>query len=171
MQYLGVDYAHFKHYPEEFNPSDFKDLQVTLVDHNVPDEKLRSHVIEIIDHHEDAEAIQCPRVMEYVGSCATLVAERLLNNKDYEMTKEKATMLLSAILADTSNLDAKRRTTDKDRSIALCLKDLVDIDTNEIYSKVNYLLCISMKQYYLIVIIQITYNIYMWESCTCDSHA
>ena len=136
MEHLNIDCTQFMHYPEEFDPSDYKDLQVTLVDHNVPDEKLRPYVIEIIDQHVDAEAIDCPRVMEFVGSCSTLVAERLINNKDYEMPNEIATLLLSAILTDTSNLNIERVTTDKDQSVAMCLKDLVDITTDEIYNKV-----------------------------------
>ena len=139
MQHLGIDHTQFVHYPEQFDPAGFTDLKVTLVDHNVPDEKLRSHVKEILDHHEDAEAIQCTRVIESVGSCCTLVAERLTDDQDYEMTREVAWLLLAAILADTGNLLVEERTTDKDKSMASRLKHLVDISMDELYNKVRVL--------------------------------
>ena len=137
MQHIGIDHTQFVHYPEEFNPSEAKNLKVTLVDHNVPDEMLRPHTVEIIDHHEDAQTIQCPRVIEGVGSCATLVAERLLDDEEYEMTKDIATLLLSAILADTANLVAEGRTTDKDRFVASRLEGLVTVTPDELYNKVT----------------------------------
>ena len=136
MQHIGIDHTHFIHYPEDFDPSNFHKLEVILVDHNVPDEKLLPFVKEIIDHHEDAETVQCTRVIETVGSCSTLVAERLLGDAEYEMAKEIATLLFAAILADTANLQNEGRTTDKDKSVASQLKDLVEMSADELYNKV-----------------------------------
>lgn len=134
LNHLQIDYNRLVHYPEEFDPSDCPDLQVILVDHNVPDDRLSSLVIEIVDHREDAEVVDCPRVIEMVGSCSTLVAERITADKDYVITGEIATLLLSAILADTNNLTI--RSTDKDQAMVSRLKDCIDVSTDDLYNKV-----------------------------------
>ena len=138
MEYLSIDYNNLKYYPEEFDPNRFQDLQVSLVDHNLPDEKLHSHVVEIIDHHDDADAVKCPRTIEKVGSCATLIAERVLQDDSYEVTEEIAILLLAPILADTANLvDDCQRTTDKDRSMVSQLMKFIDrISRTELYNQV-----------------------------------
>lgn len=108
-------------------------LNVLLVDHN----RLASHqkflepaVHRIIDHHVDEN--QCSRAsgsenrtIEMVGSCATLVANNLLNISEQKQQPEEqpqpsidpslAELLLGTILVDTVNCDpSKGRTTNAD---------------------------------------------------------
>ncbi|KAJ2081947.1 Exopolyphosphatase [Coemansia sp. RSA 988] len=100
-------------------------LDVWLTDHNAPASRqasLEPFVRGIVDHHTDEG--RCPeawwRQIEPVGSCTTLVAEKLRNLATTASTNELigaplAKMLLAPILLDTSNLKpAAGRTTDKD---------------------------------------------------------
>ena len=136
FKHLNIDLTQLIHFPEEVEISKLPDPQVTLVDHNVPDETLCPHVTEIIDHHDDAQTIRCPRTIEPVGSCATLVGKRLLTDKEYEIPEEVATLLLAAILADTANLLGEGRVTEKDKYIASLLVHHVSITTDELYNQV-----------------------------------
>ncbi|KAJ1807745.1 Exopolyphosphatase [Coemansia sp. RSA 2523] len=93
-------------------------LDVWLVDHNAPASRqteLEPFVRGIVDHHVDEN--RCPqaeRQIELVGSCATLVAERLRNTLG-SVEPELAKMLVAPILIDTSELSSTaRRATDKD---------------------------------------------------------
>lgn len=137
FKHLNIDLTQLIHFPEEVEISKLPHPQVTLVDHNVPDETLRPHVTEIIDHHDDAQTIRCPRTIEPVGSCATLVGERLLTDKEYEIPEEVATLLLAAILADTANLLGEGRVTEKDKYIASLLVHHVSITTDELYNQIS----------------------------------
>ncbi|KAJ2666804.1 Exopolyphosphatase [Coemansia sp. RSA 1199] len=93
-------------------------LDVWLVDHNAPASRqveLEPFVRGIVDHHVDeGRCKQAERQIELVGSCATLVAERLRNTLG-RVEPELAKMLVAPILIDTSELSSSaRRATDKD---------------------------------------------------------
>lgn len=135
LQHLDIDPTHLLFLPEVDIPL-LPNPTVTLVDHNVPDEMLRPYVNEIIDHHDDAQTIDCSRVIEAVGSCSTLVGERLINSEEYSIPKEIATLLLAAILIDTCNLKVEERFTDKDRDIAAKLEPLVAMTPDQLFFKV-----------------------------------
>lgn len=109
--------------------------QVTLVDHNTlaaTQKSLASRVCGIIDHHADSRdhLEVSPRVIEPVGSCSTLILEtsELLREK-HSTNRTLSTMLLSAILLDTMNMDkAAGRGTDKDGAAVEKLIEIVGID-------------------------------------------
>ncbi|TNN31946.1 Protein prune [Liparis tanakae] len=73
-------------------------LRLTLVDHNVlpsSDSFLEAAVVEVIDHHllERDSSPSCPVTVETVGSCATLVTERIMQ-KAPEMLDQQVALLL-----------------------------------------------------------------------------
>ncbi|KAJ2451646.1 Exopolyphosphatase [Coemansia sp. RSA 2336] len=97
--------------------------RIWLVDHNAPasrQSELEPLVEGIVDHHVDEGRCLGAkwRQIEPVGSCSTLVAERLFNQTRDQpdlMDADLAKMLLGAILLDTSNLDpAAQRATSRD---------------------------------------------------------
>lgn len=120
-------------------------LSVTLVDHSYPMGVLAgfsSAVREVIDHHrkeeggEEVGGGQCERRVEGVGSCSTLVAEKLLDDASYVLEGVAATLLLAAILIDTLKLDeSEGRVTEKDTIIAQKLIPLTTIPRDELYQK------------------------------------
>ncbi len=95
-------------------------LKLTLIDHNelaVRQSNLESGVVEIIDHHADEHRFEDigHRVIEPVGSCATLVAEQILDGCPELLDKNLARFLLGPVLLDTVNLDpSKGRCREKD---------------------------------------------------------
>mmetsp|Transcript_18718 Transcript_18718/g.29741 ORF Transcript_18718/g.29741 Transcript_18718/m.29741 type:complete len:394 (-) Transcript_18718:86-1267(-) len=100
-----------------------KHANVVLVDHNKlanSQSFLAPYVVGIIDHHKDDQQYvsSCKfRQIETVGSCCSLVAHQVLKEAPEILTQEIATLLTSAILLDTSNMDpniAKGTAKDKD---------------------------------------------------------
>lgn len=102
----------------------FEQLSITLVDHNelaTHQTCLEKYVTAVIDHHKDSGRFQTasPRIVEGVGSCATLATSRIEN-------RAIAYLLLSAIMADTAGL--KKRVTDKDVSAVRTLSETCEIE-------------------------------------------
>ena len=71
--------------------SDLQNLQLILVDHHVlqkQDTRLLPKIVEIIDHRQESSLAQfppdCKVKLELVGSCATLIADKLLS-EDYKV--------------------------------------------------------------------------------------
>jgi exopolyphosphatase len=119
----------------EVDLKNLPDPSITLVDHNTPPMDYTSLVDEIIDHHQDSESVvTCSRTIELVGSCSTLVAQKLLNRDDYTMTQDVATLLLAAILIDTGDLKAEGRCTHWDVDVSSQLKPLCHIQ--DLYNRV-----------------------------------
>lgn len=151
LNHLQIDSTHFM-FLSEVNLSDLPHPRVTLVDHNVPDENIRPFVDEIIDHHDDAYTFECSRVIEPVGSCSTLVGERLLSSEDYKIPSDVATFLLAAILIDTGNLKMESRVTPKDIEVAEKLGSLVSLSSDQLYYNVSislkFIIIIIMSYYY-----------------------
>jgi len=99
-------------------------IKFILTDHN----RLAKHqehygdfIVDIIDHHkEEGLYPKATRSIEMVGSCATLVAERVFSNDIFtgDSGKGPLKMLLGTILLDTVNLDPKyKKVTKKDEDI------------------------------------------------------
>lgn len=84
---IGKDLAEFIPTRSDLDLSTLETLKLVLVDHHVvlkQDQELRSKITEVIDHrHFIGEAAglpeNCPTRIEMVGSCSTLVGERLLS--------------------------------------------------------------------------------------------
>lgn len=80
---------------------------------------LPEQVIEIIDHRKIHEAHMFPNAkiqIEYVGSAATLIAEKF-HTTNTDISKESALLLYSAIISNTINFKAAV-TTERDKSMA-----------------------------------------------------
>ncbi|XP_057689348.1 exopolyphosphatase PRUNE1 isoform X2 [Corythoichthys intestinalis] len=104
-------------------------LRLTLVDHNVLpswDAELEGAVVEVIDHHalEREPAPSCPVTVETVGSCATLVTERLLQKAPDVVDAQLAQLLYATILIDCVNMaPAAGKATPKDSRCAAALEE------------------------------------------------
>ncbi|XP_051921627.1 exopolyphosphatase PRUNE1 [Hippocampus zosterae] len=84
-------------------------LRLTLVDQNVlpsSDADLEGAVVEVIDHHalERNPSPSCPITVETVGSCATLVTERLIHKAPHILDQQLAQLLYATILTDCVNM-------------------------------------------------------------------
>lgn len=105
-------------------------LNVVLVDHHVPVESdLDKCVVEIFDHRPKVRD-DPPNVavhIEQVASCATVLANYLLNLPQYEMPFLDAKLLYYAIITDTLNMsDTAGAKTDQDELIAKQLESKYD---------------------------------------------
>jgi exopolyphosphatase len=114
-------------------------LSVVLVDHNrlaAPQEPLSDAVTGIIDHHRDEELFPAasPRIIEPVGSVATLIAERMLAEKKDLVSDGVALLLLGTILLDTVNLDPEaQRATEKDINTVETLLSITGVDRKQLF--------------------------------------
>jgi exopolyphosphatase len=118
-------------------------LKIALIDHNrlaSVQESLTDCVTEIIDHHKDENlfASASPRVIEPVGSAATLVAEIILNQGKDLLDEGSAKLLLGTILLDTVNLDPEaKRATPKDQQIVDKLLALTGVNRQQMFDKLQ----------------------------------
>jgi exopolyphosphatase len=121
-------------------------LKLTLVDHSVPSLEERDvlpSVVEVLDHgrqddggSEEFDASVEKRISP-VGSCSTLIADDLLNEKReaLEENEDLAKLLLGVILLDTDNLSPTTGlATDKDRDVVVELAKLTDADCDGLFS-------------------------------------
>lgn len=103
-------------------------LQMTLVDHNVlpsSDSDLEGAVVEVIDHHllEREPSPSCPVTVEMVGSCATLITERIIQKAPHIMDPQLAQLLYGAVVLDCVNMcPAAGKVTGKDSQYAAALE-------------------------------------------------
>ena len=85
----------------------------------------------MLQDSQDASS-RVQKTVEMVGSCATLVGEKLLSLDVTSVSEEVATLLLAAVLLDTINLDAAAgRTTEKDREVANLLGEIAGQETGK----------------------------------------
>lgn len=103
-----------------------------LVDHNRLLSSFKGEVVGIVDHHEDEglHTTAKPRVIEPVGSCASLVTlqfRTILEGGSSEQFKEITTLLLSAILIDTGALKPKGKAIEEDYQAAQLLMPLTGL--------------------------------------------
>lgn len=120
-------------------------LSLTLVDHNKlsgKQEYLSSCVKEIIDHHKDEEAYNLPKeckTIEPVGSCATLVAEKIFAVKGKIDNPQIAFLLLSTIILDNANFEIDTEiATEKDEIFEERLIAETPIDRNKIFTQLQF---------------------------------
>lgn len=105
-----------------------KQLSLTLVDHNVlpsGDAHLEETVVEVIDHHqlERTPTPACPVTVETVGSCATLVTERITQKAPDLLDPQVAHLLYGTIVVDCVNMAPEAgKVTPKDSQYAALLE-------------------------------------------------
>ena len=118
-------------------------LSLILVDHNRISAGLSSYsdkVIEVIDHHKDEEIYDSSMtVIEPVGSAATLVSEKILENNKSLFDESTAKLMAGTVLLDTVNFnpDAKR-TTDKDMKVTEYLLETFNLDREKLFEKLQF---------------------------------
>ncbi|XP_063054756.1 exopolyphosphatase PRUNE1 isoform X2 [Engraulis encrasicolus] len=105
-----------------------KRLTLTLVDHNIlpsGDASLEDSVVEVIDHHllERKPSPSCPVTVETVGSCATLVLERIAQKSPDILDQQVAQLLYGTIVLDCVNMAPEAgKVTPKDSQYASMLE-------------------------------------------------
>lgn len=126
--------------------NDPKDLKVIVVDHNKLPDNLRAwdgSVVAVFDHHQDIGMYPNaqPRQFETVGSCATLIAQFVLeNNADLFKTEAFTILNISPILVDTINLDPEQgRVTDVDVEISKKLESFISVDIQKLYDDLQFM--------------------------------
>lgn len=87
-------------------------LTLTLVDHHVlprADAALEEAVVEVLDHRpvEQKQRLPYPISVELVGSCATLVTERILQGAPEILDSPTAALLHGTIILDCVNMDPR----------------------------------------------------------------
>ncbi|XP_023223877.1 uncharacterized protein LOC111625080 [Centruroides sculpturatus] len=126
-------------------------LSVILVDHNVlapSDSFLETSVIRIIDHHVQENIVKDKYdvTIELVGSCATLVAEKvfeklpdILDTQILMINSYTTFIYLGTIIFDTVCLNENaKRVTSKDMEIASKLESLLkDVNKEEIFQEIK----------------------------------
>lgn len=104
-------------------------LRLMLVDHNMlpdADSDLEGAVVEVIDHHKLERVTSCPIVVEPVGSCATLVADRVLQGAPQLLDTVVGTLLYSTILVDCVDMSPEAgKVTPKDSEVLLKLESTI----------------------------------------------
>ncbi|XP_070393288.1 protein prune homolog 2-like isoform X2 [Dermacentor albipictus] len=113
-------------------------LSLTLVDHNLlpkEDADLQAAVQEVIDHHRLETSHRCDKTVEMVGSCCTLVAEKVLHSKPDLLSPQVALLLYGTILLDTVCLsESARKTTAKDLEMVSKLQALLpELSKEEVF--------------------------------------
>ncbi|XP_037639550.1 exopolyphosphatase PRUNE1 [Sebastes umbrosus] len=99
-------------------------LRLTLVDHNVlpsSDSELEGAVVEVIDHRllEREPSPSCSVTVETVGSCATLVAECIIQKAPEILDQQVAQLLYAAVVVDCVNMaPSAGKVTPKDSRLA-----------------------------------------------------
>ncbi|XP_073423085.1 exopolyphosphatase PRUNE1 isoform X2 [Dendrobates tinctorius] len=103
-------------------------LVLSLVDHNVlprADSFMEDVVTEVIDHHivDRSPSRNCRVTAELVGSCTTLVAEKILREAPHILDPQVASMLRDAIVLDCVNMaPAAGKVTPKDTEYVIILE-------------------------------------------------
>eukprot|EP00850_Spirogloea_muscicola_P022182 SM000281S10750 [mRNA] locus=s281:76098:79327:- [translate_table: standard] len=103
-------------------------LQLVMVDHNrlaAHQEGLQDSIVEIVDHHAPEELYPwiTSRNIHQVGSCSTLIAEKISEEAaELLASRGLCKLLLAAILIDTANLDpSSARSTVRDETMVALL--------------------------------------------------
>ena len=105
---------------------------VILVDHNSPAESVdnleNAKILKVVDHHKLALETSYPLYLRFepVGCTETILC-KLYEENDVEITKEIATLMLSAIISDTLLLKSPT-TTEEDKAAVEKLAKIADID-------------------------------------------
>ena len=109
--------------------------EVILVDHNSPSESVdnleNAKILKVVDHHKLALETSYTLFLRFepVGCCETILC-KLYEENNVEITKEIATLMLSAITSDTLLLKSPT-TTEDDRLAVEKLAKIAEIDAEE----------------------------------------
>ncbi|XP_073178581.1 exopolyphosphatase PRUNE1 isoform X1 [Lepidochelys kempii] len=112
-------------------------LSLTLVDHHIlpsGDAALEEAVIEVIDHRPLEREPRCRVTAELVGSCATLVTERIVQGPAELLDRQTAALLLGTILLDCVNMtpEAGKVTPKDSQYVALLESKFPDLPARSI---------------------------------------
>ena len=128
LDYLGIEAPELLESVED-------GANVILVDHNSPAESVdnleSANILKVVDHHKLALETSYPLFLRFepVGCTETILC-KLYEENDVEITKEIATLMVSAIISDTLLL--KSPTTTEDDKIAVeKLAKIAEIDAEE----------------------------------------
>ena len=108
---------------------------VILVDHNSPAESVdnleNAKILKVVDHHKLALETSYPLFLRFepVGCTETILC-KLYEENGVEITKEIATLMLSAIISDTLLLKSPT-TTEDDKAAVEKLAEIAGIDAEE----------------------------------------
>ncbi|MFM5882648.1 manganese-dependent inorganic pyrophosphatase [Methanobrevibacter gottschalkii] len=111
------------------------DANVILVDHNSPSESVENlenaNILKVVDHHKLALKTSYPLFLRFepVGCTETILC-KLYEENNVEITKEMATLMLSAIISDTLLLKSPT-TTEDDKKAVTKLSKIAEIDVEE----------------------------------------
>ncbi len=114
------------------------------MDHNVPGTGLAAYeknLKEILDHHADEKKYSSDVAADIrpVGSAATIVTERFLQNNNENIDSDAGKLLLGTILLDTVNLDADAgRVTGDDEKAAKELMALTGLEQKALFDKLQF---------------------------------
>jgi manganese-dependent inorganic pyrophosphatase len=115
-----------------------KDAEVILVDHNEEkqtiDNSQELEIVEMIDHHKIDFKTNKPIsiLVKPLGSTCSIIAEKYFE-KDIELDKKIASILLSAIISDTLFFRSPT-TTERDKELADKLSKIAGVDDMEAWS-------------------------------------
>jgi len=106
--------------PASWSPG-YAHLPTVLVDFNDLEQApgCLQNVLAIIDHHQDSGNLTgvAERLIQPVGSTATMIAHRLLANHPADLDEQHCLLLLAAIISDTKSM-LSPQTTARDRQVA-----------------------------------------------------
>ena len=128
LDYLGIE-------GPELLPKLEKGSKIVLVDHNNPTETVENLdeliVTDVVDHHAIKLNTGYPLNFraEALG-CTNTILYKMFKESGFEISKEIATMMLSAIISD-SLLFQSMTFTEEDKRVVEELKELVDFDVQE----------------------------------------
>lgn len=127
LDYLGIDAPKLIESVEDGS-------NVILVDHNSPSESVdnleNAQILKVIDHHKIALNTSYPLFYrsEPVG-CTETILFKLYEENNVKISKEIATLMLSAIISDTLLLKSPTTTTD-DKKAVKKLSKIAELDFN-----------------------------------------
>ncbi|XP_075048366.1 exopolyphosphatase PRUNE1 isoform X2 [Mixophyes fleayi] len=122
LKEIGISKEHLT-FRDEIDLGDLYEsgrLVLSLVDHSVlprADSFMEDVVTEVIDHHvtERKTALNCRVTIELVGSCSTLIAEKIFRDAPHILDFQLASLLRGPIVLDCVNMTpAAGRVTPKD---------------------------------------------------------
>ena len=128
LNYLGIEVPELLETVED-------GANVILVDHNSPAESVdnleNANILKVVDHHKLALETSYPLFLRFepVG-CSETILCKLYEENGVEISKEIATLMLSAIISDTLLLKSPT-TTEDDKAAVEKLSKIAEIDAEE----------------------------------------
>ena len=108
---------------------------VILVDHNSPTESIENldnvNILKVVDHHKLALETSYPLFLRFEAvGCTETILLKLYEENNVEITKEIATLMLSAIISDTLLLKSPT-TTEDDKLAVEKLAKIAEVDAEK----------------------------------------